>query len=253
MDRIALSEDAEISAALHRQLTREGWKIHISRRVKSTCSEGEEAALEFEDGEILRASKIMIAVGRQPSSRNLNLERAGIVPARGGWIQTDEFLQAAPDIYAVGDVNKRALLANAAEDQAVYAVRHALGREKNPYSGEALPSCIFGHHEIMHVGPHTEALLKQYPGHRVAVSRSGLVANPIAQSYGATQGEVKITWMDERVHSVAAWGYGVSHFAPIATAMVREHWQKPEILFAHPTLEESLKSALLAPKEETRA
>lgn len=248
MNRIALSEDAEVAAALHKQLVRDGWKIHVSRRVKSAASDGGEALLTFEDGEVLRASKILIAVGRAPGCKDLEVEKAGLKTFKAGWIETDARLMAGPDIYAVGDVNGRMLLAHAGEHQAEYAVRHAAGTEKEAYDDSAMPSCIYGHHELIHVGPHADKLAEAHPG-KVEVSYSQLIANPISQSYGATHGFVKIAWVNGEVHSVAAWGHGVSHLVGLATVMVRERWKKPEIVFAHPTLDESLKSALLAKRQ----
>ncbi len=248
MERIVLSEDAEVSAAVHKQFTRDGWNIHVSRRVKSVASQGDQAVLQFEDGEELTADKVLIAVGRRPGIKWLEPEKAGLKSARGGWIETDANLLAAPGIYAVGDVNGRVLLAHAGEHQAEYAARHAAGLENAPYNDEAMPSCIYGHYEMMHVGPNVEQLVKLH-GDKVRVSRSQLIANPIAQSYGVTQGFVKIGWVDGKVYSVAAWGHGVSHLVAGATVMVRQHWAGPEIIFAHPTLDESLKNALLSPKQ----
>lgn len=248
MNRIALSEDAEVAEALHKQLVRDGWQIHVGRRVGAVRSQGDGALLGFEDGEELTASKIMIAVGRAPGCKGLETEKAGLKTLRAGWIATDGSLLAGPDVYAVGDVNGRALLAHAGEDQAEYAVRHAAGLEKDAYDDSAMPACIYGHHEVMHVGPSAEKLAAEYPG-RVEVTRSPLAANAIAQSYGATHGFVKITWVDGAVRSVTAWGHGVSHLVGLATVMVKQGWKEPEIVFAHPTLDESLKSALLAKKQ----
>lgn len=249
MERIALSEDAEISAAVHKQFTREGWQIHVSRRVKSVTSDAAGALLQFDDGEEIHADKAMIAVGRKPGSSGLDLEKAGVKTNQRGWIETDGQLLAAQNIYAVGDVNGRVLLAHAAEHQADYAVRHAAGKLEEAYDNSAMPSCIYGHFEMMHVGPSTAQLAEKYQGALIEVSRSQLIANPIAQSYGTTPGMVKVSWVDGKVHSIAAWGHGVSHLVGLATVIVKQHWPGAEMIFAHPTLDESIKSALLAPKQ----
>ncbi|MDL2313485.1 FAD-dependent oxidoreductase [Desulfovibrio sp. OttesenSCG-928-C14] len=251
MPRIALSEDAEVSAALTKQLTREGWKIHTGRKVTETKSTEGGAVLRFEDGEELNADKIMIAVGRRPGAKQLQPQEAGIETAGPGWIVVDENLLAAENIYAIGDCNRRVLLAHAAEHQAEYAVRRIAGKAEGPYDDFPMPSCIYGSNEIMHVGKHAEDLVKEFKpqGKAVAVSYCQLVSNPIAQSYGTNQGWVKITWVDDRIYSVAAWGHGVSHMLPVATVMVKQHWKSDEIIFAHPTLEEALKSAVLGRKE----
>lgn len=246
MDRIALSEDAEVAAALHKQLVRDGWAIHTARRVKSTASQGDEAVLVFEDGEELRADKIMVAVGRKPGSGGLDVEKAKLRTFRAGWIETDRNLLAGPDIYAIGDANGRVLLAHAAEHQAEYVMRHIAGQESAPYDDSAMPACIYGHYETMHVGPHAEKLPELYRGKTVEVSTSQLIANAICQSYGATYGFIKIGWVDGKIHSVAAWGHGVSHLVGLATVMVKERWGEPEIIFAHPTLDEALRNAIVA-------
>lgn len=248
LDRIVASEDKEISAALQKQLTREGWAFYTGKRVAEVKSTEQGVSLLFDDGELLHAAKAMVAVGRRPGIKNLDAEKAGLSLAGPGWVKTDEFLLAAPGIYAVGDINSKILLAHAAEHQAEYAVRHAAGKTTAPYSVEAMPSCIYGHYETMQVGPHAEALAQSYKNETVEVSKSQLIANPISQSYGVTQGFVKITWVNGKVYSICAWGHGVSHLIGLATIVVQEHWDEAKIIFAHPTLDEAIKSALLAPK-----
>ncbi len=62
----------------------------------------------FEDREGVRkleADAVLIATGRRPNTKELNLEAAGIeVNARGGIITDDSMMTTAPDVYAMGDV-----------------------------------------------------------------------------------------------------------------------------------------------------
>jgi dihydrolipoamide dehydrogenase len=168
-----------------------------------------------------------------------------------GWITTDEFLQAAPNIYAIGDVNGRTLLAHAAEHQGRYAVLHALGETATPYKPGPIPGCIYGSIEVMRAGS-TAAELTAL-GKSVTVSRANLGANAISQAHGQAQGLVKVAWVDGVVHGVTAVGHGASHLVTLAEIMVRDRWTAHtahEHIFAHPTLDEALRDALIAPQEE---
>lgn len=249
--RIAPAEDEEIAQTLHGMLKRKKWNIVTGKRVAGLVNEGESVLVRLEDGTEIRVDKALVAVGRKPNTPGLGLDSAGVALTGTGWISTDEFLQAAPNIYAIGDVNGRTLLAHAAEHQARYAVLHALGESTAPYNPGPIPGCIYGSIEVMRAG-HTAAELTA-KGKAVKISRANLGANPISQAHGQAQGLVKIAWVDGVVHGVTAVGHGASHLVTLAEIMVRDRWTAHtahEHIFAHPTLDEALRDALIAPPED---
>lgn len=255
MGRLAPTEDAEVGDTLRKVYAREGWTIHTGRKVASLATVDGNAVLRFEDGEELTAGKALLAVGRRPASAGIGLEALGATLRGPGWVQTDECLRAAPHVYAIGDVNGRTLLAHAADHQARYAVRHACGDTATPYDAGVMPACIYGHLEAMRVGPTAEEL--KNAGFSPRVSRSMLIANPIAQAYGTTQGFIKIVWVDGRIRGVSAVGHGVSHLVTLAavlaggsgTAVGWTAHDAGNVIFAHPTLDEALEAAMEAPQE----
>lgn len=249
--RIAPAEDEEIAQTLHGMLKRKKWNIVTGKRVAELVNEGEEVLVRLEDDTQIRAAKALVAVGRKPNTSGLGLENAGVPMIGAGWIATDDFLQATPGIYAIGDVNGRTLLAHAAEHQGRYAVLHALGETLEPYNPGPIPGCIYGSIEVMRAGSTASELAAQ--GTCVRVSRANLGANPISQAHGQAQGLVKIAWADGVVHGVTAVGHGASHLVTLAEIMVRDRWtmeKAHEHIFAHPTLDEALRDALIAPQEE---
>lgn len=248
--RIAPAEDEEIAQTLHGMLKRKKWNIVTGKRVAGLVNEGDAVLVRLEDGAEIRAAKTLVAVGRKPNTAGLCLDQAGVALSGPGWISTDEFLRAAPDIYAVGDVNGRTLLAHAAEHQGHYAVRHALGETSAPYEPGPMPGCIYGSIEVMRAGSTAAEL--QVAGRPVAVSRANLGANPISQAHGQAQGLVKAVWSDGVLHGVSAVGHGASHLVTLAEIMVRDGWTVETVhqhIFAHPTLDEALRDALVAPQE----
>lgn len=246
--RIAPTEDEEISKALHQGFKRAGWDIHTGVKIASLESVDGAARLVLEDGREFGADKCLLAVGRLPNSRNLMLEMLGAEVKGAGWVHTDDHLMAAPTVYAVGDVNGRTLLAHAASSQGEWAVRHYAGEENGAYNPGPIPGCMYGAPETMRVGVmEAEARDK---GMDVAVSRAQLVANPIAQAHGATGGLVKCVWSEGKLIGVTGVGHGVASLATLSTVMVGQGWtrrQCEELVFPHPTLDEALRSALLAP------
>ena len=248
MDRLVPTEDADIGEAMRKILKREGWAIHTGKKVASLKTINGNAVLTFEDGETLTAAKSLMAAGRTPNGNGLNIEVTGAEILGAGWIKTNASLLAADNIYAIGDVNGRTLLAHAADHQARYVVRHAAGKTTAAYESGPIPACVYGHTEILRVGPTMQEL--EDAGHEVAVTSAQLVANPIAQSYGTTQGFIKALWVDSKVRSIAAIGHGVSHLVTAATIIVKQQWTQDDvhsIIWAHPTLDEALEMALIAP------
>lgn len=249
MDRLAPTEDPDIGDVLAKQLKREGWTIHTGRKVASLKTVNGAAVLTFEDGETLTAAKSLMAAGRKPASAGLHLEAAGGSTVGAGWIATDASLKAADTVYAIGDINGRTLLAHAADHQARYVIRHINGKTDADYISGPMPACIYGHTEVMRVGA-TVAELKA-AGKSVEASVSQLIANPIAQSYGATHGFVKVLWVEGKMAAIAAVGHGVSHLVSAATIMVSRQWTEEDvhsIIWAHPTLDEALEAAATAPR-----
>lgn len=250
MPRILPGEDPEVSEAVHSHFKREGWDIHTGRRISSLTTVEGRSALRFEDGEELSAVSSLVAVGRRPSTHALAPDAAGLRVGQRGWLDADEYLRCGEHVYAVGDANGRVLLAHAADHQARYAVAHASGTEKGPYAPPDVPSCIYGSLEVMRVGP-TLAELAQNGG-PLSESRSLLSANAIAQSYGHTQGFVRMIWEGDALRAVSAVGHGVSHLVTAAALLVSERIEKNmplSVIFAHPTLDEALESAMVAPRK----
>jgi dihydrolipoamide dehydrogenase len=72
------------------------------------------------DGEEVEADEVLVAVGRTPRSADLGLEVVGLEP--GGYVETDDtMLVRGVDgewLYAVGDINRRALLTHMGKYQA---------------------------------------------------------------------------------------------------------------------------------------
>ena len=247
LDRLSPGDDPEVGKLLAQSAKRQGWTLRLGARVASLATVDGKARLELEDGEILSADKALVAVGRAAVSDGLGLESAGVERDKRGFVVVDHSLMASDTVYAVGDVNGRIMLAHAASHQGVFAARHAAGKATGPYEPPAAPWCVYGQPETMRVG----ALASELSGD-VAVTRAQLAANAIAQASGSPHGLVKVVWQDGRVRGIVAAGHGVSHLVTLAAVAVAQAWTRDDaeqVMWAHPTLDESLAQALAAEPE----
>jgi dihydrolipoamide dehydrogenase len=74
--------------------------------------------IALRDGRVLEVDEIVVATGRAPVTGDLGLETIGLEP--GSWLQVDDTLRVrgVDWLYAVGDVNHRALLTHQGKYQA---------------------------------------------------------------------------------------------------------------------------------------
>lgn len=248
MDRVAPLEDPEVSKALRSVFKRWKWDIKLEERVSGVRTINGKAVLTLESGEKIEADKALVAVGRGAVTQGIGLEEAGI-ELQFNQIQVDECLQAAPNIFAIGDANGQMQLAHAATHQAHYVASRAAGKTDAHYSHGPIPSVLYGAPEVMRVGQmQNEAFLSDMD---CETSRAQLAANPMAQAHAATQGFVKVVWSGGKVVGVTAVGHDVSRLATPATMIVQQGWTMDDVhktIFPHPSLDESLLMALKADK-----
>jgi len=88
-------------------------------------------AAQSSSGSNSAGSEILVAVGRVPHTTELNLEAAGVEPGEHGFLDTDDRLRVGGRnwLYAIGDVNGRALFTHIGKYQAWVAAENLLGRE----------------------------------------------------------------------------------------------------------------------------
>jgi dihydrolipoamide dehydrogenase len=86
--------------------------------------------VELNDGGRADAAELLVAIGRVPRTKEIGLESAGVEPGEHGFLQTDERLRVGGRewLYAVGDVNGRALFTHMGKYQAWVAAENVLGR-----------------------------------------------------------------------------------------------------------------------------
>ncbi|MFE5036932.1 dihydrolipoyl dehydrogenase family protein [Streptomyces sp. NPDC056683] len=121
-----------------------GVDVRFETKVTSVARAGGELRIELADGGKLTSDEILFAIGRAPRTSDVGLETVGLTP--GDWLTVDDTCQVtAVDggwLYAVGDVNHRALLTHQGKYQARIAGAVIGARAK----GEPLDDSWWGAH-----------------------------------------------------------------------------------------------------------
>lgn len=244
--------DLEISENLRRSLKRRNIAFKINMATKFLEVSNGKVGIQFlstqdEKKETREYEQILIAVGREPNTSDIGLDKAGIETEGPGYIKVNKNLETnKKNIWAVGDVTNYPQLAHTASYQARVVAGNILGG-KQTFDDRFIPSCIFGYPEIAFVGL-TEELAKE-KGLNYKVGRYLFLASGKAKASGLTEGMVKII-MDTKTKKIL----GAHIIGPEASNLIHELVvamqndltveQVAHSIHAHPTYSEVVLEAL---------
>jgi pyruvate/2-oxoglutarate dehydrogenase complex dihydrolipoamide dehydrogenase (E3) component len=107
--RIVHREDPDVSAELSQILEREGINLRVNAECIRVAKSGEDVmvGVNCQDGPPeISGSHLLLAVGRQPNTDDLGLDRAGIARDERGYILVDDELRTnVPGVWALGECN----------------------------------------------------------------------------------------------------------------------------------------------------
>ena len=123
------------------------------RRSAARVSRQAAVVIELDDGAIVEADEVLAAFGRVPRTSGIGLETVGL-DAAGPLVVDDDFRVPGHDwLYAIGDVNGRALLTHMGKYQGRLVADTILGREVRLRSdGPRSPRVIFTDPQVGAVG-----------------------------------------------------------------------------------------------------
>ncbi len=218
LPRILDTEEHEISEELERLMKRAGIDILKNTDFSTIKS---------------KSDKILLAIGRQPNFNHKELKNLGISFDKGG-IKTDLSMRTnLQDVYAVGDVNGRLLLAHIAIAEGVVAAENIMGKEQEmDYNN--LPNCVFTIPEIASIGKR-EGKSGKFP----------FIANGKACAMGETDGFIKVYVKSKKLVGASIIGIQASSLIAIVQALIGKNVEEiKRIVIAHPTLPEAIFKAI---------
>ena len=256
LDRIIPGMDASLSKELTKVLKKQGMKFYTSHKVKSVERNGDGVQVQAENAKgetiTLDGDYALVSVGRKPFTEGLNVEKAGVKITERGMIEVNDHLQTnVPNIYAIGDVVRGAMLAHKAEEEGVF-VAEVIAGQKPHIDYNLIPGVVYTWPEVAAVGK-TEEQLKE-AGVEYKVGSFPFKALGRSRASGDTDGFVKIladAKTDEvlGIHMLGARTADLIAEAVVAMEFKASAEDIARMSHAHPTYAEAMKEAALAATE----
>lgn len=248
MDHILPMVDPEISEMAQARMERDGITFRLGAKVGRVKDHTVFYELDGKEQEVT-SQVVLMAVGRTPDTEGLNAEGIGIAFDRAA-IRTDGYMRTnILNIYAIGDVNGKVMLAHTASHEGMVAVNHICGH-KEEMNYERIPSCIYLEPEIACIGL-TEAQARERFGGSIKIGRFHMAANGKSLVEGDTGGMFKVI-VDGglgEILGVHLYGKHVTDMiGEISVAMAAEATAEEVIraIHPHPTVNEALGEAFMA-------
>ena len=115
--------------------------------------DGDRLKLYLDNDRTIVADKVLLATGRAPSTRSLDLDKAGVATGDKGEIKVDEYCRTQnSQIYAIGDCIDRVPLTPVAKAEALAVVETLFGKEPQSIDYTYVTSAVFSRPEAATVG-----------------------------------------------------------------------------------------------------
>ena len=256
MDRIIPGMDGALSKELMKVLKKQKMKFHLSHGVKSVIRKGNKVTVTADDKNGKEVSfegdYCLVSVGRSPYTEGLNAEAAGVKLDEKGRVIINDHLQTnIPNIYAIGDVVKGAMLAHKAEEEGTM-VAELLAGQKPHIDYNLIPGVVYTWPEVAAVGKTEEQLkeagieykIGQFPMRALGRSRASMDIDGFVKILADknTDEVLGVHMIGARCADLITEGVTAMEFRASAEDISR-------MSHAHPTYAEAVKEAALAATE----
>jgi dihydrolipoamide dehydrogenase len=235
--------DRDLTKELVRALKKRRFRLHFGDPPVAAVHTTHGVEVTLQSGTKVETEMVLVTVGRVPASAGLGFEGIGLHLEEGA-IQVDEHCQTnVPEVYAIGDVTGRHLLAHYASHQGLVAVEHALGNRTAAVAEHAVPEAIFTSPEIATVGLTSQECERRGIGYRQGTFPFRALGK--AQAIGEIEGFVKVIAEQEgdRIMGMHIIGPDASTLLAECTLAVSRGVTLDEFgrtIHAHPTLAEAV-------------
>lgn len=240
------SIDIELSKTLQAILEKRGVIFELNARVLELNGNSVIYATETEQKE-LKSQHVLVCTGRKPNIENVGLDKLGIEIINGA-IATDVTCRTnIPNVFAVGDVNGKSMLAHTAYREAEVSVNNMIGKKDKVRYG-TVPNVIYTSPEVSSVGETEESATTNgidYEKVKIPLSYSG--RHIVEVGYPEAFVKVLVDKEYKRIIGLHMLGDASSEIIYGATLMVETEMVASdikELVFPHPSIAEIIKEAI---------
>ncbi len=239
--------DEDVRKVLIRSLIRKGVKFKLGVDITEIDAESRTVWVKGEQEEKISCDKVIICTGRIPNIDGFGVAEAGIAVKNGAIITDDFGRTSVENVYAIGDVNGRIMLAHTAYAEAKATIQYIQGK-RQAVEYHLIPRVIYSHPEAAWVGM-TENKCRdeklEYAVKECSMRYSGkfMVENE------KEQGICKLIWdkNDRKIIGGFLIGDGASEIIITIENMIRERKTIDDVrqmIFPHPSIGEVIQECV---------
>ena len=245
--QLLTGEDSDVAEEVVNILREDGITIHLSAKAESVSQVGARIRLEISSASgphSLEGTDLLVAAGREPNTKALNLSAAGIEINERGFITVNEKLETSVSgVYAVGDVNGGPAFTHISYDDFRVLKANLLDGGSRVTTGRPLPYCVFIDPQLARIGLSEAAARRAGRKYKLAKIEMSSVAR--AYETGQTRGFMKALVDPDTAEILGAAILGADGgelMSMIEIAMMAKlpYTTLRDGIFAHPTFAESL-------------
>lgn len=169
--------------------------------------------------DIMEVDAVMVATGRAPYTRGLNLKALNAEVDRRGFVPVDDHMRVldtkgkvVPGLWCIGDANGRLMLAHAASAQGIAVVETIRGRERK-VNHNAIPASCFTHPEVSFVGQTEEQARETAEkggwADQVETAKTSFKGNSKALAELEADGICKLIFRKDTGEILGCWIFGI--------------------------------------------
>jgi len=248
LDKVLGPNDREVSALLQKEMEKKGVAFYLSSSV-TRIADGTVTFTRDGKTETIPYDKVLMSVGRRPNSKVEGLAEMGVQIEKGAIVTDDCMRTNVPNVYAIGDVNGKVMLAHVGYREGEVAVNNILGK-RDAMSYDAICGVVYTNPEAAFVGMSEEqakAAGIAYTVKKVSINFSGrhVVEN------GMSDGLCKLIIDTKKniIIGAALMSSYASEYAYSLALMIQNKLPVESIqktVFPHPTVCEIIREALFS-------
>jgi len=236
--------DEDLRDAMCESMKSRGLEVLLGCEFAKVEQRGACLHAETNKGAVIECDQIMLAIGREPNTLALHVEKAGVELGKRGEVVVDDYSRtSAPHIYAIGDVTDRVQLTPVAIHEAMCFVETAFKNNPTKPDHTHIASAVFTTPELATVGlsEHKALLL----GHGIDVYKSTF--RPLLHTMGERQPRTLMKLVvdtgTDRVLGCHIFGDHASEIVQVAAVAIKMGATKRDFdstIALHPTAAEEL-------------
>lgn len=238
MENLIPIADTDISDRILKLFKRSRIDCYTSTTIENI--DGNKVTLS--NGKIIEVDKILLGAGRLPE---INTGKNEIEIDK--FIKIDDAFKTNIDnIYAIGDINGKSMLAHSAMKQAENVVDYIVDGNCPKFDNNIVPSVIYGSPEIAWIGKTEQTLIKE----NISYKKSIFPISALGKAYAENKidGFIKVLATDEKIlgaHIISEEASAMLQQFAIAIANNLSPKDLHKVIFAHPTYSEGVAESIL--------